>query len=368
MRGYLLIMLVAAAVAYLMTPMVRRLAERKLVFAPLRDRDVHKVPTPRLGGVAMLCGVLVAFAVASQMPFLQPIFSDSNLVLGVLGAAVLLCVLGVVDDIWDLNWITKLAGQVLAAGFMAINGVSLVSLPVNGLFIASSRTSMFLTIFVVVLTINAINFVDGLDGLAAGVVAIGGSAFFLYTYYLAIDANQNTYANLASLIIASLVGACIGFLPHNFNPAHIFMGDSGSMLIGLLLAGSAIRVTGQVDPALISQERVIPTFLPVLLPVAVLILPLTDLALAVIRRLRAGKSPFSADAKHLHHRMLGLGHTHARAVLIMYLWVAIVAFGCVAFLMVSWRIVVPLSLGLAIITLVLTFSPLRRKLRQHQES
>ncbi|MCF2574515.1 MULTISPECIES: MraY family glycosyltransferase [Brevibacterium] len=367
MRAYLFILIISALVAYLLTPMVRRVAERGQIFSPLRERDVHSVPTPRLGGVAMFGAVIVGLIFASQTPFLQRIFSDMGPIIGIAGAATVLCVLGIIDDIWDLHWITKLAGQALAAGFMAINGVALLSIPFGGVIIGSPRMSIIITILVVLVTINAVNFVDGLDGLAAGVVAIGGSAFFIYSYGLARDASPESYANLASLITAILVGACVGFLPHNFNPARIFMGDSGSMLIGLLLAASTIRVTGQVDPALLGEERVFATFLPIVLPVAVMFLPLLDLGLAVIRRLMAGQSPFSADAKHLHHRMLRLGHSHARAVLILYTWTALIAFGSVMLLLMPWIYVVCIVGGLFAITLLFTFYPLRVRQKAREE-
>jgi UDP-GlcNAc:undecaprenyl-phosphate GlcNAc-1-phosphate transferase len=212
-------------------------------------------------------------------------------------------------------------------------------------------------------TINAVNFVDGLDGLAAGIVALAGGAFFIYSYLLARALGDDTYASFASLITAALVGACIGFLPHNFNPARIFMGDSGSMLIGLLLATSTVYITGKVDPAVLEQSRIVPAFLPVVLPLAVLALPLIDLFLAVIRRTRAGRSPFQADKMHLHHRMLALGHSHVRAVLILYLWTATVGFGVAMFALMP---VMPALLvgGVAVVaTLVLTigWSPRRRR-------
>lgn len=367
MRAYLFILIISALVAYLLTPMVRRVAERGLIFSPLRERDVHSVPTPRLGGVAMFGAVIVALVFASQTPFLQRIFVDMAPIIGIAGAATILCVLGIIDDIWDLHWITKLAGQALAAGFMAINGVALLSIPFGGVIIGSPRMSIIVTILVVLVTINAVNFVDGLDGLAAGVVAIGGSAFFIYSYGLARDASPDSYANLASLITAILVGACVGFLPHNFNPARIFMGDSGSMLIGLLLAASTIRVTGQVDPALLGEERAFATVLPIALPIAVMFLPLLDLGLAVVRRLMAGQSPFSADAKHLHHRMLSLGHSHARAVLILYTWTALIAFGSVMLLLMPWIYVVCIVGGLFAITLFFTFYPLRVRQKAREE-
>ena len=368
MRAYLFILLTAAVISYLVTPMVRRIAERGLIFSPLRERDVHSVPTPRLGGVAMFAGIIGGLLIASQTPFLDRVFDEPGPVVGIAGAAAMLCLLGVIDDIWDLHWTTKLAGQTLAAGFMALNGVSLLSIPLGGVIIGSPRMSLVLTVLVVLVTINAVNFVDGLDGLAAGVVSIGGAAFFVYSYSLAVDATPDSYANLASLIIAVLVGACVGFLPHNFNPSRIFMGDSGSMLIGLMLAASTIRVTGQVDPALLADERALAAFLPIILPIAVMALPLLDLGLAVVRRMMAGKSPFSADAKHLHHRMLTLGHSHARSVLLLYLWTAIFAFGSVSFLLFPVARLLPVLGALVLVTLVLTFYPLGRRLARKETS
>jgi UDP-GlcNAc:undecaprenyl-phosphate/decaprenyl-phosphate GlcNAc-1-phosphate transferase len=366
-RAYLFILVISALTAYLVTPMVRRIAERGQIFSPLRERDVHSVPTPRLGGVAIFAGVMVGLVFASQTPFLEELFHQPGSVIGIAGAAAMLCLLGVIDDIWDLHWMSKLAGQTFAAGFMALSGVSLLTIPFNGVIVGSPRMSVVLTVLVVLVTINAVNFVDGLDGLAAGVVAIGGVAFFIYSYQLAVDTSPDSYANLASLIISVLVGACIGFLPHNFNPARIFMGDSGSMLIGLLLAASTIRVTGQVDPALVSNERALAAYLPIILPIAVMFLPLLDLLLAVIRRMLAGNSPFSADAKHLHHRMLRLGHSHARAVLIMYLWTAIFAFGTVGLLIFRPGTVLGIVALAVAMTLVLTFYPLWARLRAKEE-
>lgn len=358
MRAYLFVMVVAAAVTYLATPLARRLAERSRAITPVRDRDVHSVPTPRMGGLAMLAGVAVAFAVASRVPFLDGVFAASG-PWAILAAGALVCLLGVADDVWGLDALTKLAGQVLAAGLMAWQGVQLVSLPVGGVTVGSGGMFLALTVVSVVVTINAVNFVDGLDGLAAGVMAIGGGAFFVYTYLLTRGTSADDYSSLASLVVAALVGACVGFLPHNFNPARIFMGDSGSMLLGLLLAAAAIAVTGQVDPTVVSDAQVVPAFFPLLLPVVVLLLPLTDLALAVVRRLRAGQNPFVADRMHLHHRLLDLGHTHARAVLVMYLWTAVMAFGAVSLAFV------PLSTGLPVwataiaVAVLLTLGPLR---------
>ena len=164
----------------------------------------------------------------------------------------------------------------------------------------------------IVLVMNAINFIDGLDGLVAGVAIIANGVFFVYSYMISYGpAEQSDYFNLAQFISAVLIGACAGFLPLNWHPARLFMGDAGALLVGLLMAASTIAVTGQIDPELASNgPRVLfPAFIPILLPFAVLIVPLLDFGLAVIRRLRAGKSPFSADRKHLHHRLLDMGHT-----------------------------------------------------------
>ena len=330
MRVYLLVMAIAAAVTYLATPLAAELARVTKATTPVRDRDVHTVPTPRLGGVAMLAGMAVAMLFASQMPFLAGVFSRPDQALGVLAGAALVCLLGAADDIWDLDWLTKLVGQVLAAGVMAWQGVQLITFPVFGLTIGSSRLSLVATILVVVVCINAVNFVDGLDGLAAGLIAIGGGAFFVYTYLLTRDASPTDFSNVATLVIAILVGVCLGFLPHNFNPARIFMGDSGAMLLGLLVAAAAIIVTGQVGLGAATRRVQFPAFLPIVLPVAVLLLPLLDMAMAVLRRVRAGSSPFKPDRAHMHHRLLELGHSHRRAVLIMYLWTAVFAFGAAA--------------------------------------
>ena len=169
------------------------------------------------------------------------------------------------------------------------------------------------------------NFIDGLDGLAAGIVAISGAAFFAFAYLLAVIYGFSR-AGSPSLITAIIIGVCLGFLPHNAYPAKIFMGDSGSMLLGLLLAASAITLTGQIDPNAISAEKLGPTLLPLALPLAVLAIPLIDLFAAIVRRLRAGKSPFAADNEHIHHRIMRSGNTQSRTALIMYFWTATIAF------------------------------------------
>ena len=359
MRIYVLLALIAAAVTYLTTPLARWIALRTGAITAVRDRDVHATPIPRLGGVAMLLGMAVAMVFASRMPFLAGEFETAT-AWAILGGAAMVCALGAADDIWELDWMTKLVGQVLAVGLMVWLGhVQLFALPIAGQTIGSSSLSLAATVLTVVVAMNAVNFVDGLDGLAAGLIAIGGTGFFVYTYLLTQDTRAESYANLASMVVAVLVGACVGFLPHNFHPARIFMGDSGSMLIGLTIAAAAIHVTGQPGTAAVPTRQQFPAFLPLLLPVFVLLLPLLDMVLAVVRRVGAGKSPFHADSRHLHHRLLQLGHSHRRAVLIMYLWTSLFAFGGAA--LVRWTTTEVLwAVGAGtLVVLALTLGPLR---------
>lgn len=330
MRTYLLLMAIAAAVTFVSTPGARVLAQRIHAITPVRSRDVHTTPIPRLGGIAMLVGFAVAMLAGANIPYLAPVFGQTPQARGIVMAALWVAVLGAADDLWDLDWWAKLGGQAFAGLILAWSGVLLVTFPIAGLTIGSTRLSIVATVLVVAAAINAVNFVDGLDGLAAGLIGIGGAAFFIYTYVLTRQASPENYSSLATAVVAAIVGVCIGFLPHNFHPARIFMGDAGAMLLGLGMSAATIVVTGNVDPSRVSTGQAFPALLPILLPVAVLALPLLDMLLAVVRRLLAGKSPFHADRMHLHHRLLDIGHSHRSAVLIMYLWTAVLSFSAAA--------------------------------------
>jgi UDP-GlcNAc:undecaprenyl-phosphate/decaprenyl-phosphate GlcNAc-1-phosphate transferase len=332
-REYLLVFLVALSVTYLLTVVAREIALRTGAVAQVRDRDVHAEPIPYLGGLAMLGGLCAAYLVAQRLPFLGTrsevfVFSDAGVVLL---AGALVCAVGVIDDIFELDALTKLGGQVLAAGLLVAMGVRFYYFPSpdGTLFSLDDAQGALLTLIVVIGTMNAVNFVDGLDGLAAGVVGIGAVAFFLYCYMLS-DQNNLTLATTGALLSAALAGACAGFLPHNFHPARLFMGDSGSMLIGLVLSASALTLTGQfVGMPTTEGNPIFVTVLPVLLPISLLMVPIVDLVLAVVRRTRAGRSPMSADKQHLHHRLLEIGHSQRRAVLIMWMWAFTIATGAV---------------------------------------
>ena len=373
MREYLLTAVVAAAVTYLLTPVARRIALRWGAVTEVRDRDVHAVPTPRLGGIAMAAGFVAAILVSTRMPFLGPRIDTQSMAAVVVGA-LMVCLLGVADDRWDIDAITKLAGQVFAAGLMVLQGVQMLFLPIGGLapsvdgspgaVVLGPPEGSALTVLLVVLTMNAVNFVDGLDGLAAGIVGIAAAAFFAFSYLLAVDEGLQR-ATTAGVVSAALVGVCAGFLPHNFSPARIFMGDSGSMLIGLLLATTTINLTGSVNPNDIGTD-ITPALVPMLLPLAVMVLPFLDVVLAIARRTLAGRSPFAPDKKHLHHRLLERGHSHARAVIVMYLWSAVLAFAAVAVAFVDPRTVAVSLAGAIVVALLLTLN-LPRLRRQEGE-
>ncbi|GAA1059637.1 MraY family glycosyltransferase [Agromyces bracchium] len=382
MTLFVLLALVTAVVTFAGSLVVWKLSLKYRLYPKIRERDVHTRPTPRLGGIAMFLGILVGFAAAAwisslgiaRFANLQIVFQDPFQVLAILLAAGLIVAIGVADDIWDLDWLTKLAGQFIAAGVIAWQGVSIVSLPIGGpdggITVGSSWMSATVTVFTIVLVMNAINFIDGLDGLVAGVALISSGVFFLYSYLLVQQTSPTNYFNLASLLAVVVVGACAGFLPLNWHRAKLFMGDAGALLVGLLMATSAIAVTGQVDPSQLGTDELFPAFIPIIIPFAVLLIPLLDFGLAVVRRLRAGKSPFAADRKHLHHRLLDMGHSHLHAVLIFYGWTAVASFGCLlAFVLPvyfgidsGWAF---LFIGIGFVVLAaLTLAPLGRRKRQ----
>jgi UDP-GlcNAc:undecaprenyl-phosphate GlcNAc-1-phosphate transferase len=355
-REYLLVLLVAAGVTWLLTPLARRLALAIGAVAEPRDRDVHDHAIPRLGGLAMYGGVCAAFLVAHSLPALSAIFKYSD-VQAVVVAGGVICLLGLADDKWQLDAVTKLAGQTVASGVMVLLGLQMltVTFPGVGAIILSSW-GVPITVLLVLVTVNAVNFVDGLDGLLAGVGAIAALALFFFSYGLA--SGRVTFGvaqeriSAPTLIAVVLAGACLGFLPHNFNPARIFMGDSGSMLVGLMLAASVTSLTGQFNYSNLPPKAAFPVLLPVVLPLAVLAVPFVDLVLAVVRRTRAGQSPFSPDKRHLHHRLLEIGHSQTRAVVIMYFWTALIAFTGVAVSLAGAGMVLGVAGAIAVVGLL----------------
>ena len=332
MSEYVITLLAAAAVTYILTPVVRRFAVAVGAMHAARERDVHEMPTPLLGGFAIYGGLAAALLLASRLSGLHSVFTETNMAKGLLLAGGLVVVMGFVDDRWGMGALSKLAGQVAAGVILVWSGAEIPWLPAPGgvTLILTSDQQVAVTILVVVVTMNAVNFIDGLDGLAAGIVGIGAVAFFAY-YFTLVHRLGLLDQTEPALVSALLAGVCIGFLPHNFYPARIFMGDTGSMLIGLMLAYAPISSMALLDPASLTDPTAYAAgtvnrygaIIPLLVPAAILLIPYADLLMAVVRRTRAGKSVFAPDKKHLQHRLLAIGHSHRTSVLIMYLWAAL---------------------------------------------
>jgi UDP-GlcNAc:undecaprenyl-phosphate/decaprenyl-phosphate GlcNAc-1-phosphate transferase len=363
-REYLLTGLTAAVVTFLLVGPVRVLALRLGAVAWPRGRDVHVTPTPRWGGLAMLGGVLAGVGMAYQLPALRLAFDNNAYeMVGVFGAAVLLAAVGALDDRYELDALTKFAGQTTAAGILVIFGVqwTVFYVPWGGggtgisgsLLILGQEQGVVLTVLVTVALVNAMNFVDGLDGLASGIGLIAAAATGLFAIGLVQRVGNDPSAYSPALIAAVLAGACLGFLPHNFNPARIFMGDSGSMLIGLLLAAATTSASGKISIIGADGSDVLALFAPLLVLAAVVFVPLLDLLMAVVRRTRKGMSPFSPDKMHLHHRLLEIGHSQRRAVLLIYLWAGVLAFGAVALALIDDPFIVLWAVGIGLVVAVL---------------
>ncbi|MGI9603342.1 MAG: glycosyltransferase family 4 protein [Acidimicrobiales bacterium] len=317
--AYAIVFAVAGLVTVAVTPLVRMLAEREGAVAEPDERKVHARPTATIGGAAMLLGFLIAIGVAATMDEFDPVFASGSEILGVVIAALVIFTVGFIDDLREISAPAKTAGMVLAGSILSFAGVGLLvfRVPFLDLFLLSPDWSALLTVVWVLLMANAINFIDGLDGLAAGIVAIAAGTFFLYAIRLG-DADVLSASNPGALIAAVTLGICVGFLPHNFHPARIFMGDGGALLLGLLMAASTMAVGGRTSEPFSGQAFFF--FAPIFIPLIILAVPIIDTAFAVVRRASRRRSPVAADKEHLHHRLMRLGHGHRRSVLIMWAW------------------------------------------------
>ncbi len=326
MRGYAVILGVAALATFILTFPVRRLAIRIGAISIPGPRSVHDRPTPSLGGAAMFAGFLLALAVASQLPQFSEMFDDSTEPLGLVVAAGVMFLLGVVDDFREVSPPAKLAGQVLSGSLLSLFGVSILFFRVpfasTEYVVLSPDLAPLITVLTVVVMANAINLIDGLDGLAAGIVAIAGAALFLYADRL-FKAGLLEGSNMGPLIAVIAVGVCVGFLPHNFNPARIIMGDAGALFLGLLMATTTITVGGRTADQFSGQTYFF--FAPLLIPIVILGVPIVDTVFAFVRRVYR-RTPFTAaDKDHLHHRLMRLGHGPRRSVMILWLWTALLS-------------------------------------------
>lgn len=366
-REYLLVGLTTAVLTFLCTGLVRKLAMRWGAVAHPRKRDVHTVPIPRMGGMAMYIGVCGGMLLAHQLPVLRRAFDYSLDPTAVLLGGGLIMVIGMLDDRYELDSLTKFAGQVTCAGILVLLGLQWIIVwvpwggngPGGSLLILDQNQGAIITMLLVVTMVNAINFIDGLDGLAAGVGLISAVATCAFSLHLLDQSGGDVRFYPPALIAATLAGACLGFLPHNFQPAKIFMGDSGSMLIGLMLAAASTSASGKVSP---DGTETIALLSPLLVVAAVLFVPVLDLLMAVVRRTRKGLSPFHADKMHLHHRLLEIGHSQRRAVLLIYLWAAVLAFGTVALSLFDvFAVVWGIGIGLLIALVVSVVPRLRAR-------
>ena len=322
--SYLVVFAVAAVVTYGLTPAVWRLAVRWGAVVVPDERRIHLRPTPTLGGIAMLIGLLAGLSVASFMPAFDPVFEASSEPIGLALAAMVILAVGLLDDIREVSAPAKMAGQVLAGSVLALAGVTMFyfRVPFADFFVLSPDLGFLVTVLWVVALANAVNLIDGLDGLATGVVAIAAGAFFVYAYRLS-DVGLLSADNMAPLVVAITCGLCLGFLPHNFHPAKVFMGDTGAMLLGLLMAATTISVGGRTADQFSGQTYFF--FAPLVIPFVILGVPFVDTAFAIVRRARRRAALSQADKEHLHHRLMRQGHGPRRSVFILWTWTAILS-------------------------------------------
>jgi UDP-GlcNAc:undecaprenyl-phosphate/decaprenyl-phosphate GlcNAc-1-phosphate transferase len=356
--AYLWVFLAAAATTFVLTPVVRRLMVRWGGIDQPSDRKVHPHPTPTMGGLAMYVGLLVGLAVSQVLPFFTDMNRGSAEPLATAVSATLIVALGVIDDKRGISALTKFTGQLFVVGVLILLGVQLAyfwfpSFRSVGGVLLDPNSAVLLTVLWVIVVVNAVNLLDGLDGLAAGMVAIAALAFFIY---MVRTPSLFGDASAAALLSAITVGVCVGFLPWNWYPAKIFMGDTGAMLLGLLLSVATISGVGR-NPIPPSGGDLAVVAGAVFVPLLVLFIPLLDVVLALVRRTARGQGPGHADKEHIHHRLLEVGHTQPRAVLLMYLWSALISGSALAVGLIDGRAILGVILGAAVLLFLATALP-----------
>jgi len=366
---YLIIGFVAAAVTFLTTPVVSKIGQRRGWVAQPNDRSVHTTAIPNVGGLGMLLGLLIALAFAQSLDRFDALFDRNIEQIGVILAALAITAIGFFDDTRDLAPPAKVTGIVVAAMLLTWFGATMYyfRVPYFDVFILSGDWQPVVTVIWLLGMTQAINLIDGLDGLAAGIVAIGAGAFFLYAFKLS-DLGLLSQPNLGPLIAIIAAGIAIGFLPHNFNPATIFMGDGGAFLLGLLLAVATGMVGGRADP--LTQAFVGQTFFflaPLAIPVLILGVPILDTLFAIVRRASQRQAIDVADKGHLHHRLMNLGHGHRRSVAILWTWTALLsAFTLYPVLTGTNPTYLPFGMGAIAIVLFTVLHPSVRRKRAEE--
>lgn len=365
---YLIIGAIAAVVTFGVTPLVSRLARARGWLDHPNERSVHSAPMPAIGGLAMFVGFTVAFAVARLLDRFDPLFARNSEPRGIVLAAVVIVAVGLYDDVKGSAPPAKVTAIVIAGLLLVQFGVTMYyfRIPFVDVPVLSDDWVPLITVLWLLGMTQAINLIDGLDGLAAGIVAIGAGAFFLYSVKLS-DLQLLTSPNFGPLMAIIAVGMCVGFLPHNFNPARIIMGDSGALLLGLMMAVSTSVVGGRADPN--DQEFVGQTYFflaPLVIPLLILGVPILDLVFAVVRRASRRQALDVADKGHLHHRLMNLGHGHRRSVLILWAWTALLS-GFVLYPVITDRNPSYLPFGMAAIAIVL-FTILHPSVRRRRRA
>jgi UDP-GlcNAc:undecaprenyl-phosphate GlcNAc-1-phosphate transferase len=364
--AYGVVLAVVAVTTFVGIPIMRRIAVRVGAVVKPDERRVHARPTPTLGGVAMLVGFLVGLTVAWRMHAFDSIFDGSTEPLGLAIAAVIILVVGTIDDLREVSAPAKVSGIVVAASVLVFSGISmlLLRIPFGGTFILDPNWSYLISVVWVLGMTNAINLIDGLDGLAGGIVAIAAATFFLYATQLG-HAGVLQEGNIGPLISVITLGMCLGFLPWNVHPARIFMGDGGALLLGLLMAASTMVVGGRTDQPFSGTTWFL--FAPVFIPLVILGVPILDTAWAIVRRARTRTGLATADKDHLHHRLMRLGHGHRRSVFILWAWTALLS-GFVLSSAYTGRVdgIVPIGIAALALALYTLFHPRARQARRNE--
>ncbi len=324
LSSYLVVAAVTAVVTLALIPLVRLIAHATGLLAEPDARRFHAKPTPILGGAAMYVGFVAGLATAWRSGWFAPSFDGSTEPVAVLACATVACLVGLVDDVLDISAPAKTAGVSLAAVLLALGGVSIIwfRIPFLDVFVLPADLTLLLSVVWVLGMANAVNFIDGLDGLAGGIVGIGALAFMLYGVRMG-QVELLFPSNIGPLIAALVVGMCLGFLPWNVFPAQIFMGDSGSLLLGSLMAASTMAVGGRTPDPFSGQTFFF--YAPLAIPLLILGVPVLDTAFAIVRRATHRQGLATADKDHLHHRLVRLGHGHRRSVGILWAWTALLS-------------------------------------------
>lgn len=322
-QSYLLVLAVALAATAVTVPLVRKLCVRVGAMAEPNERSVHTTPMATLGGISLYIGVVAAFGAAAFLGEFADVFESSQII-GVIGALTIAFLVGLVDDLRDISAPAKTAGLVLAGSVLALSGVGIIffRVPFVDLVALSPDLSALVTVLWLFGMCNAINLIDGLDGLAAGIVAIGSASFLAYSHQLSREGVLES-GNVGPLIAVAATGVCVGFLVFNVHPASIIMGDSGALMLGAMVAASTAAVGGNSPDPYSGQSWFF--FAPIVVPLLILAIPILDTAWSIIRRAVKRTGVATADRNHVHHRLMDLGHGHRRTVFVLWAWTALLS-------------------------------------------